>query len=719
MSIKSFSKYTETTRALKLAKKSGLERIDTGKFGKNGVITHVASDDGQTIIKLDKPVKDITKSSDKAKKSKEGGKQRKIRPYKGGVGLLGDREDDLSDGQIKQTALEQGYVPKSAHTAPGNAGSMANEILSGEVTNILQSKPDMSDEDLISVLYNQTKNTKLGKQIASKGKIATKRSKTTPEGLNNQLYSVMKASALSGKQKYNRMAKAINTLSESGKVSKPMKIRNYYGTSISLQKQIELIEQSEGPFYTNNGVEIPKEKLIFFIKNSGGGDNPCDTSTIALDEKGRGIVTFHSDKMTTGDILSNTTPNSEASRQMEMINNLKVDNKIKEASNNIINQSIQDLNKIEAAFDDAAIPVAEQLKDKDISEIIKAIKSNEDIASRFVGGKKSVFQGVKGKYKFPTDISPEASEEEQLQAFFDYMASDEKSKAPSKDMIKFISRIAKSQGIKTDFSKIRKQAIERQQKLLEDLNSQKITIQGQKMGLGNYLEKKILFKNLHLDIIDGEDASNEIFRFSGLLNVNHGGVVVEANELRKSLGVSSTDELMMKVKIGLPGTGQTVTKSKEGVITGRNIFLYLLDEEGNKVPFAYKTQRSKQGETGRTNNTIQYTKEMQERLVENSIKETKSFKELTLDEELEEIFGKLPFEIDITPWKMKHKGNPKGNDTWRFDYAISTHPSPAIGILDQDVFTFKGAYKKAIKALVDYFKRMKGRMKHARVKLLP
>ena len=57
-------------------------------------------------------------------------------------------------------------------------------------------------------------------------------------------------------------------------------------------------------------------------------------------------------------------------------------------------------------------------------------KSNEDIASRFVGGKKSVFQGVKGKYKFPTDISPDASEEEQLQAFFDYMASDEKPKAP-------------------------------------------------------------------------------------------------------------------------------------------------------------------------------------------------------------------------------------------------------------------------------------------------
>jgi len=719
MSIKSFSNYTETSKALALAKKQGLERIDTGKFGKNGVITHVASDDGKTIKRLDKPIKVGEPAADKSKKSEPPKKDTKVKSFKGAPGKLSDREDSLSDGEIKQKALDLGYVKNSEHTAPGNPGSMANEIMSGEVSDILQSKPEMSDDDLTKVLYNTLKGTKLGQQIASKGTIATSRSKTTPEGLNSQLYAVMKASALSGKQKHNRMVKAIDTLSESGKVNKPMKIRNFYGTSVSLQKQIELIEKSEGPFYTNKGDEIPKDKLIFFIKNSGGGDNPCDTSTIAIDEKGRGIVTFHSDKMTTGDILSNTTPNSEAKGQIAMIDKLKISDSVKQKSSDIINQSITDLNKIEAAFDDAAIPVAQELKDKDISSLIDAIKSNKDIASRFIGGEKSVFQNKAGKYKFPTDISPDASEEEQLQAFFDYMGNEEKPKAPSKDMIKFISRIAKSQDIKTDFSSIRKRAIERQQKLLDELNSEQITIQGTKMGLGNYLEKKTLFKNLHLDIIDGKNAANDIFRFNGLLNVNHGGVVVEANELRKALGVNTTDELIMKVKIGLPDEGQTVTKSKEGVITGRNIFMYILDEEGNKVPFAYKTQRSKQGETGRTNNTIQYTKEMQERLVESSIKEKKTFKEISEEAELEELFGKLPFDIDLTPWMAKHKGKPKGVDTWKFDYAISSHPSPALGFLDKDVFTFKGQYKKAVKALVDYFKRLKGRMQHAKVKLLP
>jgi hypothetical protein len=111
-------------------------------------------------------------------------------------------------------------------------------------------------------------------------------------------------------------------------------------------------------------------------------------------------------------------------------------------------------------------------------------------------------------------------------------------------------------------------------------------------------------------------------RYSGLVNVNHGGVVVEGEQLAKALGVNSTDDLMLKIEIGKPGEGQSVTKNKKtGEVTGRNIFIYAVDKDGKKIQIAYKTQRSKQGETGRTNNTIQYTKEMQQLLIDNNIQE--------------------------------------------------------------------------------------------------
>ena len=46
--------------------------------------------------------------------------------------------------------------------APGNAGSMLSEIMTGEGMVHLQNNPDLSDEELTQALIEQAENTKLG-----------------------------------------------------------------------------------------------------------------------------------------------------------------------------------------------------------------------------------------------------------------------------------------------------------------------------------------------------------------------------------------------------------------------------------------------------------------------------------------------------------------------------------------------------------------------------
>ena len=108
----------------------------------------------------------------------------------------------------------------------------------------------------------------------------------------------------------------------------------------------------------------------------------------------------------------------------------------------------------------------------------------------------------------------------------------------------------------------------------------------------------------------------------------------------------------------------------------------------------------------------------------NKREEMKSFKEhmLAEEQELEELFGSLPFKIDTSKWSMKNKGQtPKGQGNWKFDFKIPVR-SPAHSYLDDGEFTFKGMFKKAIQGLVKYLKKSAqsgSNLKQAKVVLQP
>lgn len=90
----------------------------------------------------------------------------------------------------------------------------------------------------------------------------------------------------------------------------------------------------------------------------------------------------------------------------------------------------------------------------------------------------------------------------------------------------------------------------------------------------------------------------------------------------------------------------------------------------------------------------------------------KSFKQYNEDQEINELFGSLPFKIDIGAISTKGKGE------WKFDYKVPVRDA-AISFIDDGVFKFVGPYKDALKALHKYLKNIdNGNLKQAKVKLV-
>ena len=106
------------------------------------------------------------------------------------------------------------------------------------------------------------------------------------------------------------------------------------------------------------------------------------------------------------------------------------------------------------------------------------------------------------------------------------------------------------------------------------------------------------------------------------------------------------------------------------------------------------------------------------------LNEMKSFKEHLTEEEqeLEEIFGAIPFTINTLKWQSKHKGQkPKGKDKWKFDYLLPVRDGGMM-FSDDGEYSFTGEFKKAVKGLVNYLKKRasgKANLKQAKVTLQP
>ena len=177
-------------------------------------------------------------------------------------GRLSDTDDEFSDGDIKQQGLEIGYKEKDGFKPyTCISGSMLSEIMSGEVFSHLEENPNLTEDELFEKIHEQIEDTELGKQNGSK--------KKTKTGLLDTTYRKnVRPMQAKGITKYKENQKGIDKLESEGKMTKPVKVRNFYGHEKSISQQVKLIESINGPIYTKEGIEVPKEVVVDLIKKS-------------------------------------------------------------------------------------------------------------------------------------------------------------------------------------------------------------------------------------------------------------------------------------------------------------------------------------------------------------------------------------------------------------------------------------------------------------------
>ena len=627
----------ELIELLEAPNDSQYKHIGYGKYklvkdvGKEGTPTFKKTDDGKYVelgkekdtkkepTQKDKPV-DAQMAGDRdaepgdvVKKEKEP----KDKPERQ-VGQLSDKDDILSDGEIKQKGLDIGFKEEGDFKpAPGNAGSMLAEIMSGEVGSFLDENPDMTDEELVRAIYDHVKDTTLGKQ---NGDHTRKRNKSGKyEGVNADLMKKCESIAKAGREKHTRMNESVDRLDTEDKISKPVKIRNFYGHETSIQKQVELIEQSDGPFYTNQGVKVPKDVLIDLIKKSGGGENPSDTSTIAIDEQGRGIVTFHSDKLTTADIQANSTPNKESEQAKLVVDDSDMSDEDNQKAKSIIEEGQRKLSEKENELKQAANQPAREMSEGNIDQILDDIKSDKGIDGKAIVSshlKKSLMSRGKPHPSITPylEVDEPHSEKDLLIAFYKFAGDDDREKELTESQLKLLYRSAKQNGydISSDLGKIRKESIEVQRETHSELNKQEVTLpDGTKKPLGDFVEAQNVMDKLHIGVVDGEEGHG-VGKYPGLFNLNMGGTIVEAEQLKGCLNVKNSDDFVTHFEVGEPGDGEEeIVNPRTKQVTGRNIFVYAITKEGERIPVAVKTQRSKQGESGKLSTTYQWHKDTQ------------------------------------------------------------------------------------------------------------
>ena len=234
----------ETLNELKLPRKVSekllqnlrqIKEIDIVKNKESGNVYDVQkhNPDTQDLVKKDASEKDIEKvKKDKDEPEKEPTSSEFVNSAYGKKrGKI--QKDEGSDWEIKQKGLNHGYhtiKDENGKTifkpAPGNAGSMWNEIISGETAKILEKYPNFSDEELTKIIINQFGKTKLAEDNQSKevtSGLGIKNS-DVPEGFNKGLWSKTLNTVKAGRRKNSKALESAKALG----IENP-KINHFYG----------------------------------------------------------------------------------------------------------------------------------------------------------------------------------------------------------------------------------------------------------------------------------------------------------------------------------------------------------------------------------------------------------------------------------------------------------------------------------------------------------
>ena len=495
---------------------------------------------------------------------------------------------------------------------------MYNEIISGEVSDLLNKNSKATEQQLIKSILEQYGSSNLAKQNSSNRMAGGLKTRELPEGLPNEqreLYTKTLVAVRSGKRKHQRSQNAVKDLGW-----KNAETSEYFGDNNGLLKQEEDIK-SASKVVDLDGNEIPKDDIVKLIRAGGGGDNPSDTATVIKNkDTGEATILFTSDKMDTNDIISQSSTKAESTQTDEAILSLGDDGKISPEESEAVagerRNYASKLEGIEKKLKSVTDAPANHIKENLNSEAVNAIVNSseganpkkyfEPLQRAFSSDKK--IQKTDKKYSdfLPEGADSPPTEKQIVQAFLNYATSGVKDLTASQQkMIAKANSATNGPSVGDEVQKIRIESIDTLDNQISDLNQMEID----GIGLGTYIEGNNIWKQGHMGAISGKSG---VHKHRGMFETNHAGVVLDKNVLQKALGVNSKEEFLKKLKI----EKTSPQKSTDGKVTGSTGLVYMTIGD-KKVSIMEKRQRTKEGPLGKLQTVYKWSPEFQKLVDEN------------------------------------------------------------------------------------------------------
>jgi hypothetical protein len=563
--------------------------------------------------------------------------------------------DRGGDSEIKNLALKYGFkeVEGVFKPAPGNAGSLLNEIISGEVAQMVEENPNLSEEELVGILYERFGDSELFKSKKKNGNSGSKKPvggisiKDVPEEHKKEagLYSKVVLAVRSGKRKHK---KATESAKKNG--FKNSKIENYYGHSSSFDAMVNDIKDKQviGP----DGTEISQEEAEQLIRSGGGGDNPSDTATLVFDkDSNKVIMLFHSDKDSTEALIAQSSIKAEAEANEENIDKMVEDGsltkeqgeKVKKDQQEMVRKNDEIESKLKKVVNEPGKWFLKNTNTKDVLDNIKndtgpdGSEDKNKTSTKFgnqppknetgaVLDSKGKPRPYLNKYLEEKGIDPnEATEEQSLEAFLEFMGDDNKVNEngeeiiPSDDAVTLMERINTryiEQGAPDIFTKledIRNESLQLQRDFITEQDKIKVKIDGKEVGMGTLLEGNTVWKQFHLEAAN-PNSEVGVHKYPGMFETNHGGLSVDGEVLRECMGgdVENKNDFIVRFEVGPLEEQKGVSGTQKGKTTGGKRIVYAITSDNKKIEVGQKVMRTKTGKTGKLQTVYNWSKDMKD-----------------------------------------------------------------------------------------------------------
>jgi len=543
--------------------------------------------------------------------------------------------DKISEENTKTQSdfIQNGF---KAGAAPGNAGSMYNEIMSCKVSEFFLNNPNATEEQA----YNHLVQLEAGGELAQQNNKSKNRpgritSNDTKEyegsGDSNELISKRLIAVRSAKRKAKKVEIANERLGWEN-----TKTLNFFGDTKGLKAMGGVVENSNG-IVDQRGNPISKEEALELIATSGGGENPSDTGTVIVNNS-NGVVTllFHSDKDSTAALIAQSTFGAEIEQGEKSIDKLVSDKKLTPEQAKTIKTTRsaygRRVEETENKLNDVTSTPAKFLKEG-IGNTIQSSQAVNLLKNASAGADPEKYWKSQVQKRFsnpnlllpPKDGEPrkrvsdylpegvtEPNDEQMVEAYINWCSDESWGKSeeslPKNDQ-KLINDLNTNFGgpdVLQEIDKIRRETIEIQEQMIDELDTQhQIEIDGKSIGLGTYIEAQNIWEKGHFTAIN---ADNGVFKYDGMFEVNNGGVPIGPEELKGCANIEDENDFISHFEVG---TAEEV-EGKSGGVTGSKKLVYAISKKGKRIPIMEKRQRSKNGILGRLNSVYGWSREMQQ-----------------------------------------------------------------------------------------------------------